>query len=82
MAAKFEQSESGKSGEEFINYEAILSAMVMLCDKNAKAVIVRHILVSPSIRRMPIPAGKGFLMQLRRGGGGEAQQLPLTTFTR
>ena len=47
MAAKFEQSESGKFGEEFINYEAILFAMVMLRDKNARAIIVKTYLGWP-----------------------------------
>ena len=47
MAAKFEQSESGKSGEEFVNYEAILFAMMISRDKNVKVVIVKTYLGQP-----------------------------------
>ena len=61
MAAKFEQSESGKSGEEFINYEAILSAIVMLRDKNAKAVIVKTYLGQPVHTQNANSGRKGIL---------------------
>ena len=61
MAAKFEQSESGKSGEEFVNYEAILFAMMISRDKNVKVVIVKTYLGQPVHTQNANSGRKGIL---------------------
>ena len=61
MAAKFEQSEGGKSGEEFVNYEAIPFAMMISRDKNVKVVIVKTYLGQPVHTQNANSGRKGIL---------------------